>query len=138
MGNGFLKTALFDQRNTEAVLGNVIARGMEKGVRPQSDAVFPIRRLDIGRSHQAAHKYRRERPQNNFSPPPPPANLHDTPRYQYIQTDLGKIGVAIRPPLLTHLHDANHRYQHAEIPQPAHQKIGSLFVADPNGRGNAD
>ena len=48
------------------------------------------------------------------------------PRRSQVKADLGQIGVAIGHGLPAHLHQPDHRHQHAQVPEPADRQVRVL------------
>src|ERR1044072_3359602 len=52
--------------------------------------------------------------------------ISNAPGNQNIQTDLWQVSVPIRPRLLAGLDQTDHGHEHADIPKPACDDVGSL------------
>src|SRR6266480_1231065 len=95
---------------------------------PQRLTIFPIRglnkRLPAQKSdycwrgnseHYAASALARPLDQVGYSP-----------SYQYVQTNLRQVSIAVCSRLLAHLDKADNRHEHSDVPKPACQDIRAL------------
>ena len=108
----------FQQRVTHAEIGRSVACGHRECVPPDGFAGPPVTQLQAG-NHKARgqrDRGRNRQPRSRVTPPPgqafPGPNDHDK------QPDERNVRITIRQRLHPHLHQADHRDQRAQEPQP--------------------
>ena len=134
VGHRQLALALAGEREAEPEVGGVVALGDGQGAAEQRGGVLPGRHLRPGEPGQRGEHDRgggreadrgRGRVRGTRSGRPPDQHHEDA--------DQRQVGVAIGPRLLADLDQADHRHQHAEVPEPAGQQVRA---ARPQAQGD--
>jgi len=117
-------------------VGDEVSRRDPGGMLEERGRVTPMRHLP-GREYRAgAQDQRRRRRGNPARPRAAGDHRRGAPDHEQEQADVGQVSVAIRHGLLAHLHQPDHRHQHAQEPQPADLQGAPRRAGAPNPGGH--
>jgi len=118
-----VRAPLTVQPPAQVVGGYKIVAADRQGMAVKALAAAPATTLVARPQHTPQQHERRQANQHRFKPPPPPrfppSRLVNAPDHYDENAHHWQVGVAIGQGLLAHLHQPNHRHQHAQKPEPA-------------------
>ena len=130
LGAGCVVAALLQHGARQKEMGWHVFAGDLERVRRHAPAVAPGIDLKGARDGQHHQRGRGHAAQGDARAAPRPHEVQSAPRHRDRETDERQIGVAVGHALRAHLHEPNHRNEHAQEPEPSHQQKRSAAPED--------